>query len=342
MSDENNNNETPKSKTNISPNDQDNITTNTNLNSPKRSTRKELVFNLLSVDRRSSSTLIDDIKNSTHLLENETLKTETTNKDLRKIGTKNKSIRKKRKKGKKGKKSKRPETEATLLTEVKTVIKKKEETENHKYLREKLEKFNFAKNLQMGINFGFEKANDEVKDDLVDNYNINENKKNTIEELVPKPKKKLKLNINLIKKGIKFKIDKESIMRLNNLKKDEKIIKIKLNKIEENQKLLDSELPIQNDIITMNNRKNQLKKIASMKNDLLLKLKINSNKISEIIDSNRTINKNILKKNYISPEINKNYRNNNLIHFCLSEDQERFNKHLLQIQKEEKNAKEEN
>jgi hypothetical protein len=127
-------------------------------------------------------------------------------------------------------------------------------------------------------------------------------------------------------------------MRLKNLKKDEKIIKIKLNKIEENKTLLDSELPIQNDIIAMNNRKIQLKKIASMKNDLLSKLKNNSNKISEIIDSNRTINKNLLKKNYMSPEIIKNFRNNknNIIHFCLSEDQERFNKHLLQIQKEEK------
>ena len=127
------------------------------------------------------------------------------------------------------------------------------------------------------------------------------------------------------------------------MKKDEKIIKSKLKKIEENQKFLDLELPIKNDIITLNNRKNNLRKISSMKNDLLSKLSYNSSKISELIDSNRTINRNALIKNFMSPEIHKNSRNNELFQlntlnkqFCLSEEQEKFNKHLLQIQKEEK------
>ena len=97
MSEENNNNETSNSKTNISPNIQDNITTNTNLdnknfsnlNSPKRNTKKEdLIVSLISLDRKSSSTLIDDTKNVTNLLENETMKTEMTNKDFIKVGTK--------------------------------------------------------------------------------------------------------------------------------------------------------------------------------------------------------------------------------------------------------------
>ncbi len=81
-----------------------------------------------------------------------------------------------------------------------------------------------------------------------------------------------------------------------------------------------------------------------MKNELLSKLKYNSLKISELIDSNKTINRNLLIKNYISPDLsNKNSRNSNLLilnsmshnHFCLSEDQEKFNNHLLQMQKEE-------
>ena len=347
MSDENNNNETSKNKNNISPNDQDNITTITNvdnknpsnLNSPKKQSQKDLLVNLLSFDRKSST------KTSNELLENESIKTERTLKDLAKRGSiQYKSIRKKRKKGKKGKKAEQHETQGILLTEVKKVAKKKEESENHKFLRKKLENLNFSKNLQMAINLGFEKAKEDIKDNLVNNYKIDENKKNTFEEIISnRPKTNLKLNINSNKKGIKYKIDKESIMRLKNLKNDEKIIKIKLNKIEENQKLLDSELPLKNDIISMNNRKNNLKKITSMKNELLSKLKINSTKMSEIIDSNRTINRKVLIKNYLSPNLNKKSRNTNDLlfdnlnkHFCLSEDQERFNKHLQQIQKEEK------
>ena len=103
-----------------------------------------------------------------------------------------------------------------------------------------MENLNFSKNLQIGINLGFEKVNDKLKDDLIDNYNINENKKNTIEELVPEPKNNLNLNYNNLKdiKGIKYKIDKESINTLKNLKIEEKHIKIKLNKLEENQKII--------------------------------------------------------------------------------------------------------
>ena len=393
MSEDNNiNNETPKSKSNISPNDRDNITTNTNndnknssiidsptrnndnkkntsiidspirsndnkkntsiIDSTKRNTKKDLLTSLLSLDKKlSSKNLIDETKLYSNLLDNETIVTETTNKESRKIARKS-TYRRKRKKGKKEVKieQKQPETESILLTEVKKIPKKKEESENHKFLRKKLENLNFSKNLQMAINSGFEKVNDEVKDDLIDNYNINENKKNTIDELVSKPRKNLKLNLNIdLKdiKGIKYKIDKESINRLKNLKIEEKHLKIKLKKIEENQKLLDSELPIKNDIISNINRKNNIKKIALMKNDLLSQLNYNSSKISQILDSNRLINRNVLIKNYMSPEIHKKSRNDNINNnkaildtvnknFCLSEDQERFNKHLLQIQKEEK------
>ena len=321
MSDENNNNETTQSINNNSQNEQDNITINTNNDN-------------------------NDTKLLTNL-DNETIKNETKSKDLIRR-EKKKSMRKKRKKGKKGKKTEYSENEGILLTEVKRIPEKKEEkevvkkeTENHKYLRKKLENLNFSKNLQIAINTGFEKANEKIKDDIAENYNINENKKINIEELIPK--KNIELNINKEQKGIKYNIDKKSILRLLNLKNDEKNIKIKLNKLEENQKLLDAELPLKNDIISLNNRKMKLKKIASMKNDLLSKLKYNSTRIGQLLDSNKLINKNLLIKNYMSPENYKNTsRNNNLAldnyknFFSLSDDQERYNKHLLQMQKEEK------
>ena len=61
----------------------------------------------------------------------------------------------------------------------------------------------------------------------------------------------------------------------------------------------------------MNNRKNYLKKIASTKNDLISKLKYNSIQISEIIDNNKTIDRTLLLKNYMSPDLrDKRTRNN--------------------------------
>ena len=84
-----------------------------------------------------------------------------------------------------------------------------------------------------------------------------------------------------------------------------------------------------------------------MKNDLLSKLNYNTTRMEELIDSNRTINRNLLIKNYMSPDNYKNSnRNNNLLldnynkYFSLSDDQERYNKHLLQIQKEAKMQRE--
>ncbi len=261
MSNENNNNETHESKTNISPNE-DNITTTndnknpSNVNSPNKNNKKELIVNLLTLDRKSSTkTILNESKIFTNMLDNETIKTDTTNKDLIKIGLKKKVNRKKRKKGKKGKKSDMNETESILLTEVKQIPVKKEESKSHKFLQKKLDNLNFAKNLQAGINIGFNKINEEIKDDLAYNININENKKTPIEKLIPKQKTNLKLNTN--KKGIIYNISKESMIRLKQLKNDEKYIKYELNKIEENQKLMDSELPLKNDVVTCNNRKSK-------------------------------------------------------------------------------------
>ena len=362
MSDENNNNnnELSQSKTNISPNEQDNINTNSNneknLNSLDNNEKKELVSSIITLENMpSSKTLIDDMKTTTNALDNETINTETTNKDsILKRGAKlKKSIRKKRKKGKKGKKVEPepepepgPEIENVLLTEVKPIPKKLEESLSHKYLRKKLENLNFDKNLQSGIKSGIEKVKDEIKDDLEENLNIIKNKKLNIEEIISKSKKNF--NLNLTDKAVNFKIDKESIIRLKNLKRSEKFIKSELNKIEENKKLLESELPIKNDIILINTRKYNLKRMNSTKNDLLKKLKYNSVRISELLDNNKEINKNLLIKNYLSQNTSINSKDNDInhgnykkkIHSCLSEDQERFNKHLLKIQNEEKIQKE--
>lgn len=357
MSDENNNNnnEALISKKNINPDDIDKENPNKKslfkLNTIDSSIKNDLLSNFLSPENMpSSKTLLDDEK-TLGAQDNETVNTEGTN-ALKRSTRKGKSIRKKRKKGKKGKKSEveqiEPETESILLTEVKPLPKKIEESLSHKYLRKKLEDLNCDKNLQFGINSGFDKVNEEIKDDLGYNYNFDENKKFNFEELLSKSKSSLKLNFN--RNGIIYNIDKESIMRLKNLKNNEKYMKNKLSKIEANKKIIDSELPIKNDIIMQNTRKSNLKEIESMKNNLLLRLRYNSSRITDIIDSNKQLNRNLLIKNYMSPIVQKIGRNNNSdsnsnaltlgnitknLHYCLSEDQEKFNRHLLEIQKEQ-------
>ena len=149
--------------------------------------------------------------------------------------------------------------------------------------------------MQTGINSGFDKINEDIKDNLVDNFNIKDKKIN-LEKIINDKKKFPELNLG--KSGITYNLTKESILRLKHLKVNERNIKTKINKIEENEKLLESEEPIKNDVVSKNLRNNNLKKINSMKNELLYKLKYNSSIISEVIEKDKTINRNLLIQNY--------------------------------------------
>ena len=185
--------------------------------------------------------------------------------------------------------------------------------------------------MQTGINSGFDKINEDIKDNLVDNFNIKDKKIN-LEKIINDKKKFPELNLG--KSGITYNLTKESILRLKHLKVNERNIKTKINKIEENEKLLESEEPIKNDVVSKNLRNNNLKKINSMKNELLYKLKYNSSIISEVIEKDKTINRNLLIQNY-NNHSNKSELESFTKHFSLSEDQEKFNRYLLKKQKEE-------
>ena len=50
--------------------------------------------------------------------------------------------------------------------------------------------------------------------------------------------------------------------------------------------------------VNINVRNNNLKKINSMKNELLVKLRYNSSIISEVIDKEKNINRNLLIQNF--------------------------------------------
>ena len=326
MSNENINNDDEESiaKVSIYLKDQDTNKNNNIISSPEKKPKKVRQRRFSNLDNLRPSISIEDKNDPNNI--------EKIKKNLKRGLTKRVPNLKK----KKGKASKKKLPQPVLLTEVKQEqipkkIEEKKESVTHKYLREKLEKLNFSKNMQTGINSGFDKINEDIKDNLVDNFNIKDKKIN-LEKIINDKKKFPELNLG--KSGITYNLTKESILRLKHLKVNERNIKTKINKIEENEKLLESEEPIKNDVVSKNLRNNNLKKINSMKNELLYKLKYNSSIISEVIEKDKTINRNLLIQNY-NNHSNKSELESFTKHFSLSEDQEKFNRYLLKKQKEE-------
>ena len=321
MSNENNNNddEDLQTKTISNLKDKEILKVSYNLNPVNRNNKKRI------------STLEISKKMPT-LEDTDSASPEKTNKELKK------NLTKRTKTAKKKKKKKKKEAEPVLLTEVKPelipkkVEEEKKESIEHKFLREKLEKLNFSKGLRIGIDSGFEKINMNIRENIENNFNIRDKKIN-LDNIINKNNKK-NIELNTGKNGILFNINKESILRLKHLKQNEKNIKKKLDKIEESQKMLESEEPIGSDKVNINIRNNNLKKINSMKNELLVKLRYNSSIISEVIDKDKNINRNLLIQNY-NNHTNKT-ETGYTKHFSLSEDQEKFNKYLLKKQEEEK------
>ena len=321
MSNENNNNddEDLQTKTISNLKDKEILKVSYNLNPVNRNNKKR-ISNL-------------EISKKMPILEDtDSASPEKTSKELKK------NLTKRTKTAKKKKKKKKKEAEPVLLTEVKPelipkkVEEEKKESIEHKFLREKLEKLNFSKGLRIGIDSGFEKINMNIRENIENNFNIRDKKIN-LDNIINKNNKK-NIELNTGKNGILYNINKESILRLKHLKQNEKNIKKKLDKIEENQKMLESEEPIKSDKVNINVRNNNLKKINSMKNELLVKLRYNSSIISEVIDKDKNINRNLLIQNY-NNHTNKT-ETGYTKHFSLSEDQEKFNKYLLKKQEEEK------
>ena len=321
MSNENNNNddEDLQTKTISNLKDKEILKVSYNLN-PVNKNNKKRISNL-------------EISKKMPILEDtDSASPEKTSKELKK------NLTKRTKTAKKKKKKKKKEAEPVLLTEVKPelipkkVEEEKKESIEHKFLREKLEKLNFSKGLRIGIDSGFEKINMNIRENIENNFNIRDKKIN-LDNIINKNNKK-NIELNTGKNGILYNINKESILRLKHLKQNEKNIKKKLDKIEESQKMLESEEPIKNDKVNINVRNNNLKKINSMKNELLVKLRYNSSIISEVIDKDKNINRNLLIQNY-NNHTNKT-ETGYTKHFSLSEDQEKFNKYLLKKQEEEK------
>ena len=213
MSNESNNNDEEERQTKITINlkDKENLKNTFNLNSTSRGTKKKI--SPLEISKKVSN--LEDTDRSS---------TEKINRDLKK------NVTKRLKSSKKKKRKKKNDVEPVLLTEVKQnllpkkVEEEKKESNAHKFLREKLEKLNFSKNLQIGIHSGFEKINEAIKDNIENNNFYIKDKKINLDNIINKNNKK-SLEINTGKGGIIYNINKESILRLKHLKQNEKNIR---------------------------------------------------------------------------------------------------------------------
>ena len=187
----------------------------------------------LARDTKKRITRLEMSKRTPALEDTDRSSNEKINKDLKNNLTKRLKSAKKKKKKKK--------VEPVLLTEVKQnllpkkVEEEKKESNTHKYLREKLEKLNFNKNVQMGVYTTFEKINNAIKDNIGNNNFYIKDKKINLDDIINKNNKK-STELNSVKGGIIYNINKESMMRLKHLRQNEKNIMKKLDKIEESQK----------------------------------------------------------------------------------------------------------
>ena len=235
MSNENNNNRNEKKKTKTIVIHKSKDSTK-NINKDNNNARRNSLLNI-----RGKFSSLEDLKTTANIEDtndSNNINVELVNKEILKKGLAKRSLKSRNKKRKKKKKQ---QPEPVLITEVKKEVipkkvepEKKEESLIHKFLRNKLEKLNFSKNLQSGINSGFDKINSDIKENMADNNISIKQKQKNVDDFINKIKKVPEINSG--KSGIIFNINKESISQLKYLKKNEKDIKNKLDKIEEKKK----------------------------------------------------------------------------------------------------------
>ena len=247
-----------------------------------------------------------------------------------------------------------PEDENLLITEVKNIvpIKPKEDSEEIKFLKNKVQNLNYPQNLKTVIKVGLDKAKELIKEDFLEDVVSINNNKIPIKKLVINKKNnvenKEKLNLENINNGISFNLNPITIKQLKNLKNDEKHYNNELSKIEINQRILESTNNInynKTDNLSKNLYNEKMKALKAKKNELLKKIQNINMNIRDILDQNKKLNKREIIKHYSNDFMTNSGNNDSNLddlkkRRSLSERQEEYNTHLLEIQKNEKICRE--
>ena len=211
-----------------------------------------------------------------------------------------------------------------LMTEVKnevTVIPK-EDSKEIKFLKNKVQTLKIPLNINTIIKSELENTKTKIKKDFMKKNIEISNKKLSMNNLL---KLKNKENENEVihkinKDGIIYDIDAVTSRQLYHWKKDINFYKNELLKIETNQKIYES--PSVKDMFRkkiFNDKNDQFNK---QKNKIMQKIRTISEKINYILEDSKKLNKLQIIKNYSARNLNN--------------DQEKFNNHLLELQKNEK------
>ena len=227
---------------------------------------------------------------------------------------------KKKKKTRKHKKKELNQNDENIKEE----INEKPKDESNIYLQDKYNSLEVPDDLKEGINKGISKSNDEVIEDIK-NHKITISNKSlkaadllnfnkSLENILSGNKKVFLTDVN------KY-ITKENIKNLKFLKNEEQILRKNIEKLNQNQKLIENSMPLQSNVIENNIRKSQLKDIYKTKDELMLRLE----KINQKVDI--LLNEEKLRQ--------KNGGRHNLTDIIL-DDEDKYNLHLAEMQKNEK------
>jgi len=197
-----------------------------------------------------------------------------------------------------------------MLTELIDINEKKEENPKNAYLKEKYPEVNEPSMLQKAIKLELKKSHENIrKRFLEDNLSLNTDKSSY--------NKQLNLFIN------NKKTTGKSSKLLKILKENEKSLSFNIGKLTSQQKLVEGLLIPKEDKVGFNNREYNLKIIKNKKENLIKKLERVNEQIKEIIIKES----NIENKEKIIPD----YR-------ILDDNQEEYNKHLVEIGKLSNNS----
>ena len=197
-----------------------------------------------------------------------------------------------------------------MLTELIDINEKKEENPKNAYLKEKYQEVNEPSMLQKAIKLELKKSHENIrKRFLEDNLSLNTGKSSYNKQL----------NLFINNKKTTGKISK----LLKILKENEKSLSFNIGKLTSQQKLVEGLLIPKEDKVGFNNREYNLKIIKNKKENLIKKLERVNEQIKEIIIKES----NIENKEKIIPD----YR-------ILDDNQEEYNKHLVEIGKLSNNS----
>ena len=230
-------------------------------------------------------------------------------------------------KGKKKKKKHNQEKENTEENEnIKEIInEEKSADKNNKYLKDKFKSLEVPESLKVGINNGIVKSHEDLHEDIK-NDKLTISKKVLSNTELQALNKSLESIINgnndVFLTGVNKFFTKENIRNLKFLRNEEQNIRKNIAKLNQSQQFIENSMPLKSNVVENNIRKNKLKDISKSRDDLVMKLEKISQKIDILLNEEKMRQKN--NRNNLTEIMEYN-----------SDDNEKFNSHLAEMQKNE-------